>query len=656
VSSDLRVVELAGTPGAGKTTVADALVRELRARGVPASTILEAARVHALRTPLGQVVAHVPTARGQRLLLWYVFYLASAACGLRFAVRHPSLVRHVARARRARRAAGDSVGRTHAGFWYAQLCGRVAFLRATARPGEVLVVDDGFLHRAVHLHASTRALPDRRAVREYVSLVPAPDLVVQLAVPDASCRSRVVRRGVWTHARHLDDAQLTTYLESARRVTDIAIDRAREAGWCALMVGNHGRAVADVARELAGTVDLLLVREEYGTVDRARTIEHRERARIPHLPRPSRVRAVAAGRFGAPALPPDRVHTVLDRYGLTAGSGRHSDLRVGRRSLNAAVPTRDGIKVVKQYRPQWTETLVAHGHSIVIRLEERSFPAVRLTRTPAGRTHTVIDGSVYALFDFADGTSYSLKFLRRTDRLALTATAGTTLARMHQALDGFVPVGAHHLGFAGPSGPRARDVAWHVGKLDELSERSSAGLPADAAEPARQLLGRVDATIDAIARLERELAGADLPRLVVHGDYGLHNLIFPSTARAVVVDFESARLDWRVNDLVSALGKYRYLRDRRYDVESMETFLRAYTAQFPLHDAECELFAEVWQLYRLRAAVQYWHSYFETDGPVRKLWSAVDALDQADWAANRPATLARLVRVAGGSVVRERAS
>jgi len=195
-----------------------------------------------------------------------------------------------------------------------------------------------------------------------------------------------------------------------------------------------------------------------------------------------------------------------------------------------------------------------------------------------------------------------------------------------------------------------------VHTADELVRRSGTRLPDDAVEPARTLVARVDATIDAIARLERELGDADLPRLVVHGDYGLHNLLFPSPAYAVVVDFESARLDWRVNDLVSALGKYRYRRDRRYDVESMEVFLRAYAGQFPLRAVEQEHLAEVWQLYRLRAAVQYWNSYFETDGPVRKLWSAVDALDQAAWAAGRPAMITRLAMIGAGEARRERAS
>jgi len=359
VSSDLVVVELAGTPGAGKTTVAAALVQELRGRGLSASTIVGAARLHARRTAAGQLVARIPHDRLRRLLLWYVFYVAGTAHGVAFAARHRRLVRHLVRARRSSRAAGGAVGRTHAAFWYVQLCGRVAFLRATARPGEILVIDDGFLHRAVHLHASTRSNVDVAAVREYVSLVPRPELAVRLVVPDDTCRARVRARGVWAHARDLDDAGLDGYVTSARRVSDVATDRAAELSWNLVTVDNHGRSVTDVAAVVTAVVDGI------GT---ARATPLQTRTRVPRLPRPSRVRALAAGRFGPAVLPPDRVRAVLDAYGLAAGAGQHSDLRVGRRSLNAAVPTRRGVKVVKRYRPQWTEPLVEHGHSILRRL------------------------------------------------------------------------------------------------------------------------------------------------------------------------------------------------------------------------------------------------------------------------------------------------
>ena len=154
---------------------------------------------------------------------------------------------------------------------------------------------------------------------------------------------------------------------------------------------------------------------------------------------------------------------------------------------------------------------------------------------------------------------------------------------MHHELEGFVPPRDASPRFrrcVRATGARRRVACART--LDDLVSRSNAGLPADAVEPARELLVQVEPILDRIASLERDLAPVDLPRVVVHGDYGLHNLLFPSPGQAVVVDFESARLDWRVNDLVSALGKYRR-RDRQHDTQAMETFLRAYVAAVPAH-------------------------------------------------------------------------
>ena len=234
--------------------------------------------------------------------------------------------------------------------------------------------------------------------------VPRPQLAVRLMVPDDTCRARVRARGIWAHARGLHEAGLDRYVTSARRVSDIAAGRASELAWPVVTLDNHEQSAAEVARAVAAVLD------GAGTTPVARP---RQRTYVPRLPRPSRVRALATGRFGPAVLPPDRVHEVLDAYGLAAGAGPQSDLRIGRRSLNAAVATPRGMKVVKRYRPQWGEPLVEYGHSVLRRLEERSFPSVRLTRTPEGRTHTVVGGSVYAVFDFVEGTSYSLNFLRR---------------------------------------------------------------------------------------------------------------------------------------------------------------------------------------------------------------------------------------------------
>jgi hypothetical protein len=99
---------------------------------------------------------------------------------------------------------------------------------------------------------------------------------------------------------------------------------------------------------------------------------------------------------------------------------------------------------------------------------------------------------------------------------------------------------------------------------------------------------------------------------------------------------------------VSVLGKHRF-RGGRYDDESMAAFLGAYAAVFPLTPDERDLLPDAWRLYKLQAAVQYWSSYFETDGPVRKLASALDALDQADLVLVQPDLIRSLGRMAGVS-------
>jgi Ser/Thr protein kinase RdoA (MazF antagonist) len=313
------------------------------------------------------------------------------------------------------------------------------------------------------------------------------------------------------------------------------------------------------------------------------------------------------------------------------------------------VSTDRGIKVVKLYRPQWSGDAVRYGHSILLRLEEVGFPAARLVRTPTDDTWTEHGGGLFALFDFVRGANYSLNYLRRADRLRLTTQAAHTLADLHQRLQGFLPEGEHHLGLRA-DGTRVRDMAWHAAMIDELRERSRELESADAIVPTRHLLDRADDMLGTIAELEERIGAALLPHLVIHGDYGLHNLIFVAAGTAVPVDFEVARFDRRMNDLISAAGKYRF-DDGSYDIASIETFFRAYANQFPFTEGELDHLADAWRLYRLRAATQYWNSYFETNGPTRKLESALQAIEQARWVAEHPDEMGRL-RLAAAGVAR----
>jgi hypothetical protein len=250
------VVELVGTPGAGKTTLARELVGRLRERGLRAGTIVEVARAHAARTRTGRALAGIAPRALRRPLLWQVFYLAAAGQAVAFAVRHPSLVARVVRGQLARPI--SPAMKRHDLFWFLQLAGRYRFLWATSGGGEALVLDDGFVHRSVALHASHVEDVDGDRVAGYVDLVPEPDALVHVRAGRGTCERRVLERGLWRHSRHLSRAEVSRYLDNAERVVDAAVARARERGWNVIEVDNGDRAADVVGKELGEAIEPLL--------------------------------------------------------------------------------------------------------------------------------------------------------------------------------------------------------------------------------------------------------------------------------------------------------------------------------------------------------------------------------------------------------------
>lgn len=348
------------------------------------------------------------------------------------------------------------------------------------------------------------------------------------------------------------------------------------------------------------------------------------------LPRPARLTETVHARLRSPDIEVAEVREVLRQYGL-ALLAPPSNLSASRRNHNVTVATPAGKKLLKRYRPQWRPETVAYAHSIVDRLGELSFPVPRLAAATDGQSFVYREGRIYGLIEFVDGVGYSGRFLLRHDRRRLMAMAGATMARFHRTLCGFTPQGSHHLGFEAYSGPRRRDMLWHRARVAELRERSRRLAGADEQPYADWLVLNSETLVEQLAALDAQLAEAPLTRTVIHGDYGLHNLLFRKDGTVTPIDFELARLEWRLSDLVSCLSRFRYGAGQ-YDFQSIRWFVAAYDAEFALSDAEWRLLPQVWQFYKLQGAVQYWSSYFETGGPLRKLAAARDAAEQAAWA------------------------
>jgi broad-specificity NMP kinase len=249
------IVELLGVPGAGKTTISRELVSLLGAREVRAHSIVSAGRARGAASAVGRALARRRSSRTGRVVEWQLFSIRAAFAVVPFARSHRGLTRRVLMDQLGR---DIPVGlRIHIVRNFLRLCGRYRCI--TERPGatEALVLDDGFVHRAVQVHASAFEDVDLARVGDYIGLVPPPDLVVFVTAHVATCEQRVRERGVWRHSRRLSTAQLARYLRNAEIVVTAAADHARRLGWNVVQIDNDGRALDEVRRELDDSLPFL---------------------------------------------------------------------------------------------------------------------------------------------------------------------------------------------------------------------------------------------------------------------------------------------------------------------------------------------------------------------------------------------------------------
>lgn len=340
------------------------------------------------------------------------------------------------------------------------------------------------------------------------------------------------------------------------------------------------------------------------------------------IPRRDRVVQYIKARAEPSRIPAATVHTVLDRYGLRP-THPPRNMPFGRRNRLVTVETNGGKKVLKRYRAGWQTDTILHEHSILQRLAAIDFPAPRLATTNQAASLVSLGDQHYALFDFAAGINFASSYLSRAHRQKLVHRAGITLAHLHHHLDGFVPAGTHHLGYDMDTAERRHDLDWYLRQLDCLPEKSMSIIDAGARHHADELTRHCAALREALLQTHANLDRVSLPRCIIHGDYGIHNLLFQRDGTVIVHDFELARPEWRLSDLVITLSRMK--------LECRSTFATAYRATTTVAADEWQLLPQVWQMFMLQGAIRAWHNYFEL-GDGRRLASARNRIAQADWA------------------------
>jgi adenylate kinase len=262
-----RVIEFVGAPGAGKSTLLPIVAQVCRDAGYEPATVVASARGLAARTRPGRVLVRcVPAGRVRAAALWALFRVASGAATLRQIGATWPLCRDVVRSQRGRPAAADVRDR-RVRYWFARLLGAHGLFLAQGRPGEVLVLDEGYVHRVVQLFASSVEVPENSVVRRYLALVPEPDVLVVVEAPIGRCVERVRARGPWSRFGHRPPEDLAAFVANAHTATTAAAAVARARGWVVVTVHNDGDDPEPARRALRERLARTLGVDEVAAVD-----------------------------------------------------------------------------------------------------------------------------------------------------------------------------------------------------------------------------------------------------------------------------------------------------------------------------------------------------------------------------------------------------
>lgn len=351
----------------------------------------------------------------------------------------------------------------------------------------------------------------------------------------------------------------------------------------------------------------------------------------PWLPRPELLRrSLASASAGVDAVERAALEAVWARYAL--GSPRDfKPLGAGWRGNSFVVAFAPGRQaVLKRYKSTMTQEAIAYEHAILLHLEAIDFPAARLIRNAEGGTDTIWNDRHYAVFAWVAGFRYTDFFVTEATRRRHIASAGAALAGYHRSVDGMLPEGRKRDGYRPDGRARWESLEHHVAVLQtgaaQLAARQS--LHRDERAFLRQLPRRRDE----LAALEDEMAVAHaaLHKLPIHGDFSPSNALFTRDGRAIMLDFECARLDLRAYDVAFSLVAFAR-RGMTLDTGRERAFFEAYQSAYPLARQDVQHLPAVFRWVQLRSLVDAVRDCLNEDAKAAA--RALARLHWVDWMA-----------------------
>lgn len=281
---------------------------------------------------------------------------------------------------------------------------------------------------------------------------------------------------------------------------------------------------------------------------------------------------------------PSVVREILSKYQLDL-IGSIKPVAEGMRNENLIINTTKGLKFLKIYKNSLGDTTITQEHSILTYLFQTGFSSVPLETTSDGLTIVRFNQRRFALYDFIKGFHIYDYLFSNTNLKHLIFQAGYILGKLHNQLRNFTPEGFNPDGFNLETGRRWRGIEWFD---QHLAYIKSCGHNANLREQ-ENALELLDSEIVSfrtdLVKTESVLTNANLPKQVVHVDFGRSNVLFHKNELPTIIDFEIARIDWKIVDILNGLTAF-CVKNRKLVDERVKIFLQAYNENSCLTEKE----------------------------------------------------------------------
>jgi Ser/Thr protein kinase RdoA (MazF antagonist) len=280
-------------------------------------------------------------------------------------------------------------------------------------------------------------------------------------------------------------------------------------------------------------------------------------------------------------------------------------------SLNFFVTTSRGKFVIRRHNlPQ---EAVAYEHQVLDHLQQRSFPAPRMLKDPAGQPWSTLDGSLYSVYKFVEGYRPTNFLWPPAAWHEIITQYGRTLGEYHQAIADLVPSAYKWNGYRPTEHRRWREGGWFrqvLADIRPLLQKPTATSPID--DWARSRMDALDKMLDLESVVE---AHSDLSKLVIHGDYAPWNVLFRPGRSPFVLDFRESRLDLKIYDITLATFWFAW-RGTYLDRDRVLAFQTGYCETSHLSEVDIDLAGSVFQWVMARSLVERLYLHYLRRPPV----------------------------------------